>query len=176
MEESGGEGRGLEDAAHGHDGIVQGDGHRPHALCREVGQAAVDDLGEPIDALLIEGDGRFGAEPLVLEVEAGGPLPTAVALRLDGNLFAQDLAVLLLLEAVEVLAGEVLIHEHVVAEELEACGAGHHDAAEVVFGIEAKGEEVAQVARLAVVCHQSRIGALLSSIGIAPLPGPLVTC
>ena len=75
MEEPGVERRGVEDATHSEFVVIQSDGHWAHALCCEVGQASVDDLGEPIDAFLVEGDGSIGAEPLVLEVDAACPLP-----------------------------------------------------------------------------------------------------
>ena len=85
------------------------------------------------------------------------------------------LALLLLLKGIDVLTREVLVHEHVVLEELEACGAGHHDAPKVVFGIKSDGEQVSQIACSAVVGHDSSIVTLLGCVGIAALLCPLIT-
>ena len=81
-----------------------------------------------------------------MEVHTARPLPAAVAFRLHCYLFAQGLALLFLLQRVKVETGEVLVHEHVVLQELEARRTGHHDLSEVMLGVEAKGEEVAQIA------------------------------
>ena len=140
----------------------------------EVGQALVDDRGQPIDAFLIESDGRIGAQPLVLEVGSGGPLPTAIGLGTEGNLFADDLAELFLLQGVKVGSGEVLIHEHIVFEELESRDTAQHNVVEIVFGFESCGKLVAEIAGSAIVSHVAGILSALGGVGIASLIGPLI--
>ena len=169
--------RGCAEAApHRHDAVLERDGHGAHALCGEVGQGAVDDGGQPVDAFLIECDGGFRAEPLVLEVDAAGPLPASAVLRLDGYLLAQHLAVLFLLEGEDVLPRVVLVHVHLVLQELEACDAAQHDAVEVVLCLEARAEVVSQIVSFAVVCHTASVVACLFCVGVCALACPLVTC
>ena len=170
------QGRGVEGASHGHPVVLQGDGHPAQTWRnrREVGQTAVDDARQPVHALLLEGDGCFRFEPLVLEVDAAGPLPATIVLRLDGNLLAQHLAVLLLLQGEDVFSRVVLVHVHLVLQELEAGDAAHHDAVEVMLCLESDCQVVPEVVSVAVVGHMASIRSFLLGIGVSPLACPLV--
>ena len=79
-----------------------------------------------------------------------------------------------MLQGVEVGSGEVLIHKHFVLEELESRDTAQYNAVEVVFGFEAHGKLVAEIAGSAIVGYMAGIVSALGSVGVASLIGPLI--
>ena len=157
---------------------------RVRGTCGELCQSGIDVVFyQAADALIVEGDGCAGVQPLVESAHAGGPLPARAGVRLQYDFLAQGFCVLFLHQGIDVGFGEVLVQGHPVVQVLESGDAAQDEVPCVVFDAQSAVCQVAPVSAGAVVRDGAdvfgavflfAVGASGIGVGVSALVGVLV--
>ena len=129
-----------------------------HARCNAAGHAGedgvvhrcVDGCGDGRAKVTSEVNGSRVGQPFAREERTGCPLPTSLGVTLEGQFLGHSIHVLSLAHEVEVARRVVDVHQQVVMQMLVGGGGEEVEATGGILEVEACGEHIAAVARIAV--------------------------